>query len=173
MRRASSFSLSLFPYSFDREIHIGRRFEYSRPSYDQRSNGFIAGASLLAYPYVSLTLSASTIGIAHAEHVAARYQPFIQRRPPDARSTYPVLCVKRTSKQNLRLFRRNKNGRAREMRKLSFASGPRNFEQRQENIIQLLKIFLNLLINKCNYDSAGVYSIVALLISIYLSASEN
>lgn len=33
------------------------------------------------------------------------------------RSTYPILCVKRTGKQNLRLFRGNKNGRTRETRR--------------------------------------------------------
>lgn len=78
-KRYASFFSFFSPFSLSSRLasiarYIGRRFEYSRPSYDQQSNGFIAGASLLlAYPYVSLTLPAPTIGIAHAEHVAARY----------------------------------------------------------------------------------------------------
>lgn len=78
-KRYVAFSLSLFlsPSSRLASIakYMGRRFEYSRPSYDQRGNGFIVAARLLLArdPYVSSALPASTIDIAHAEHVAARY----------------------------------------------------------------------------------------------------
>jgi len=69
--------------------------------------------------------------------------------PP--RSTYPVLCVERTGKQNLRLFRGNKNGRARAKR------GSRSFRIRStefRDALRLLwKYFRHAFYGDCDYAS--------------------
>lgn len=113
-------SASLFLSGFDREIHTGRRFEYSRPSYDQRGNGFIV-AALHSPPRVILMSLRRCLGPDNRHRArgtrSGTILAFHTAKTPMPRSTYPVLCVKRTGKQNLRLFRGNKNGRAREARR--------------------------------------------------------
>lgn len=173
-----SFSLSLFQSDFDREIHretiwiqssllwSAKQWFYSGCFSSSRVSLCLPDAACLDNRHRARGTRSGTILAFHTE------------KTPDARSTYPVLCVKRTGKQNLRLFRGNKNGRARETREPSFASGPRNFannDRRTRTTIYIVaKItFVFTCRKKQSWLRRRIFYLITFLTLIYLSTSEN